>query len=162
MKPIIPKAFNARAMLQVLEVEARDITEQMQGSHEAIVATWEKKPKFIAEVKVTRERITMLVFTTDEVYGWVSGGTRPHIIRAKNAVALRFQSGYKAKTRKGLIGSTAGGPSGPLVSAQAVEHPGTEAREFEKSIAKIYKRVMRKRFADAMKRAAFASGHAMK
>jgi hypothetical protein len=46
-------------------------------------------------------------------------GTKPHIIRARNAFALRFQLGYSAKMRGG-----SGTYSGPIKFAKAVHHPG--------------------------------------
>jgi hypothetical protein len=50
---------------------------------------------------------------SDVVYApWVNDGTRPHIIRPKNAKVLAFKSG------------------GRTVFAKVVHHPGTRARPF--------------------------------
>lgn len=163
MKPIRPKDFKEKAFTETLAAEARDIGQQIKADYQKTTATWKRKPAFDLTVTVQpRAGIKILVTTKDKVYEYVTKGTRPHIIRAKNAVALRFQSGYRAKTRKGLIGSTSGGASGDVAYAKVVQHPGTEGREFDQAIAKVWKRVLRKRFQDAMKRAAQASGHSMR
>lgn len=50
---------------------------------------------------------------TDVAYApYVEGGTRPHVIRARNAKALRFRVGNR------------------VVYANAVHHPGTKAQPF--------------------------------
>lgn len=61
--------------------------------------TWTLRPKATIEVNV-------------EYAGYVHDGTRPHIIRPRNARALRF-----------VIG-------GRVVFAKVVHHPGTRARPF--------------------------------
>lgn len=52
------------------------------------------------------------VFSDVEYAPYVNDGTRPHIIRPKNAKALRFRVG------------------GQVVYARVVHHPGTKARPF--------------------------------
>lgn len=47
-----------------------------------------------------------------EYSGFVNDGTRPHVIRPRNAQALRFRVG------------------GRVVFARVVHHPGTRARPF--------------------------------
>lgn len=100
--------------------------------YRSTVATWSRKPTFTTE----RERDSRTVGTDDEIYEIVSEtGSRPHVIRPRRAGGrLRFQSGYRAKTRRGVIGSTGGGASGDVVFSRGVQHPGFEAREFSQQI----------------------------
>lgn len=102
------------------------------------VRTWRNKPSF--DKKGPRRAgggIVIDVYTGNEIYFYVTKGTRRHVIRPKSAGGrLGFQAGYTAKTRARVIGSRAGGPRGPFVTAKSVVHPGTEARDFDKEIAR--------------------------
>lgn len=101
------------------------------------IRTWRRKPKFdkVGPRRLSG-RLAVDVFTEDEIYFYVEAGTRAHIIRPRTARRLRFQPRYTAKTRPGVVGSRAGGPRGPFVTARSVVHPGTKARGFSKLIAK--------------------------
>lgn len=127
---------------------------------ETTIASWEgDKPKFEPQISLTEaDGAGLDIGLTGPALGiqkwfWLDEGTPPHTISAKPGGRLAFQSGYKAKTVPGLIGSGPGGPSGGTVFAQSVEHPGTEAREWSKAIAKAVKPI----FKDDM-RAALAAG----
>lgn len=101
------------------------------GKFSSTVATWNHKPKF----EVDREPAARVVGTNDKIYEIVSEtGSKPHLIRPRNGKVLRFSSKYRAKTRKGILGSSSGGASGSPVFAKSVNHPGFEAREFVKEI----------------------------
>lgn len=94
-------------------------------------ATWNHKP----QMEVDREPAARVVGTNDKIYEIVSEtGSKPHVIRPRNKKSLRFQTGYRAKTRKGVLGSSTGGASGDVVFSKSVNHPGFEAREFVKAI----------------------------
>lgn len=110
----------------------RQQAEAMKADFEKTVSTWSHRPLFTITEMDNGTRFS--VGTTDEIYKFVSGGTRPHIIRARNAPVLAFKANYQAKTRPKVIGSGSGGSSGPGVYAVEVHHPGTEAREFERTI----------------------------
>lgn len=97
-----------------------------------VTQTWSKRPAFT----ITKKLGERVIRTTDEVFGYVDRGTRPHIIRSRSGKGLSFRSGYRAKTRPRTIGSTSGGALGDWVHAKAVRHPGTEARKFSEEIAK--------------------------
>lgn len=94
-------------------------------------STWNHKPAF----QIDKEPNARVVGTDDRIYEIVSEtGSRPHVIRPRNAKSLRFQTGYRAKTRKGVIGSTSGGASGSVVHSKSVNHPGFEPRELVKAV----------------------------
>jgi len=100
------------------------------------VESWKRKPKFVRKRAARRgNRIDGDVTTRDEIYGYVTGGTRRHVIRPRKARRLAFRGGYRAKTRRRVLGSHRGGAYGPLRFAKQVMHPGTEAREFQQEIA---------------------------
>lgn len=107
------------------------------------VKTWSNKPDFVVEDSRRGGNFRRAIYTTSAIYGYVNDGTRAHLIRPKNGKALSFQSGYRAKTRVGLIGSNSGGASGAYVQAKAVRHPGTDARNFTRVIAAKHRRTIR-------------------
>jgi len=109
-------------------------------SHNLVVADWKNKPEFRTRKVIRPERITMTVFPIGpaaEIYGYVDQGTKPHIIKPVRAPLLVFQTGYKSKTLANPARTVSGGgiATGPTVRAKLVHHPGSEAREFSKTIA---------------------------
>lgn len=101
---------------------------------ESTVRTWKHKPTF--DVTITRQGgdYSVSAGTDDEIYGYVNDGTKPHVIRPKRSKYLRFSSGYKAKTRVGVIGSNDGGSFGGDVFSKGVYHPGFVGRKFAQKI----------------------------
>lgn len=83
------------------------------------------------------------VGTDNDIYGFVTRGTRPHLITPKQRKYLVFGEGkYNPVTRPGVLGSRrvgtglqgAGGVARPIF-ARRVRHPGTKARGFEELVA---------------------------
>lgn len=139
IKPINP----GRDPLHV-EKQIKAIENAMEGTAKAIkvdllvtAQTWTHKPTFTIERPGDYERV---ISTGSKIYGYVSEGTRPHIIRPRNAQRLAFQTGYKAKTSPNVIASRPGGKFGPTVYSREVKHPGTQARNFTKAIGKKWGR----------------------
>ncbi|HLE04997.1 MAG TPA: hypothetical protein VI729_10365 [Anaerolineales bacterium] len=138
--PILPKV--ARLIdLARLQRELRDALDHtaniVRDDFQKTVKTWEHKPSFRKEgPRLTGTGLEVSVSTNQEIYTYVTRGTRPHLIRTRRARRLRFQTGFKAKTRPRVISSRAGGASGPVAFARAVQHPGTQARDFDIEIAR--------------------------
>jgi len=122
----------SRAIDNGLDAAARGVKVDFQTTTE----TWSHQPQFAIE-SGDGERT---VATTDPIYGYVSGGTRPHVIVPKRAKVLRFNAGAKPKTSVRVIGSTAGAAGSTPVVAHRVQHPGTEAREFDQVIAEKWEK----------------------
>jgi len=105
------------------------------AEHAAVVKTWQHQPEFKARrygwlVKGSHA-ISVQVWTDDPVWRYVDEGTKPHPIRPKKrGGVLAFPSMFKPKTQPRSLKSGAGASGGPVVITQAVEHPGTEARNF--------------------------------
>lgn len=100
-------------------------------------ATWKTvKVKFTT----TRDKFTRTIRPTGSgatIYGYTDLGTRAHIIRARKAKALYFATGGTPKTRPNVVGSAGGAPGDQFRRAKEVHHPGTDARNFSKSIGKL-------------------------
>jgi hypothetical protein len=83
------------------------------------------------------------VGTDNQIYDYVTRGTRPHLIKPKKGKFLVFGEGkYKSVTRPGVLGARnvgtrlvpKGGVARPIF-ARSVKHPGTKARGFEELVA---------------------------
>ena len=147
MKVIIPKKF-----LKMPEALARAVENGLEGAARAAkadfgvtVQTWEHKPEFDIE----REPGKRTIWTGHKVYLYVTRGTKPHTIRAKNGKALAFSSQFTPKTTPRTIGSGPGGRGPADTFRREVQHPGTKAREFEEEIAEKWQREL----PDVMQRA---------
>lgn len=156
-KPIRPKKLNERAMLQALLDEAESIADDIELDFGLTVATWNREVKFEKIVDAGKDGISILVGTDDEIYGYVSGGTKAHVILPVRAKALAFLDGYKAKTVVGSAVSRRGGAFGNTVFSQGVVHPGTEARNFDEIIKKDWSKKFKRRMEKAMRQAAKVS-----
>jgi hypothetical protein len=152
-------------MLNAMRLAATQIKKDFRKTTE----TWKHQPKFEDEISLTGPGPILTVFTEDEIYGYVSGGTRPHEIWAgiytgkSDKKQLSFVWGgkgsYKAKTKPGVIGSSKGGATGSLTHRAYVQHPGTEARKFEETIQKKRQKWFKREMEKAMKVAAQKSGY---
>lgn len=83
------------------------------------------------------------VGTDDQIYDFVTRGTKPHLITPKRGKFLVFGEGtYRSVTRPGVLGARSvgtrligkGGVAKPIF-ARKVHHPGTKARGFEELVA---------------------------
>ena len=101
MKVIRPKNINIKALHKELADEMKKIGKDIGKDFSATTKTWTHKTQFTNEFDDGRNRIRVATHTGDEIYGYVSGGTRPHIIRPRRGTRLRFQAGYRAKTSPG-------------------------------------------------------------
>lgn len=132
---IVPRlpVLDVRRFEQAIQAALNDAEREALVSYGNTVQTWTRKPVFTSQRLALWERV---IGTDDEIYGYVNHGTEPHIIRPRNpGGVLAFQSGYQAKTIPNVAFSRAGGAFGPTVHAREVNHPGTEARNFDDAIA---------------------------
>lgn len=130
-------------------------------SHELVVAKWEHKPKFSSRKYIKPDSIAVNIFATGDnakIWGYVNDGTKPHVIRAKNAPLLKFRTGYSPKTlaKPARTVPSGGTASGPWVSKVAVNHPGNEARNFTNEIAEDIKPDFKIEIENAFRRASNA------
>lgn len=153
-RPIIPKEFRGDPFRKAFEEAAEEIRDGMLQDFETTTRTWDHRVEFEADVKVTAGTVTIVAGTDDEIYKYVDEGTREHDIFPVHAPALVFQGVYTAKTIPGVMGSRAGGASGPWQVRKAAHHPGTEPRDFTKIIHDRWEKPVHDAYFDAMVRAA--------
>jgi len=156
---IKPKKLNEAAMRRELGNELTAIAKEVNTDFDKTTKTWKHKPVWVQTVKTGDRKAEFAVLTDDEIYGYVDRGTKPHIIRPKRASRLAFGVGGSPKTTPRVIGSTGGSRGAAMVYSLGVQHPGTKAREFEKTLATTWRKLFGPRMKTAMLRAAAKSGH---
>lgn len=162
MKAIKPGRFSGRAATNKLLGATRKAGNDIRKDFEKTTATWSRKVAFEVQYKVRPNGPEVFVFTNNRIYGYVNDGTEPHLIFPVRARALAFPGGpYKAKTTPRVIGSTSGGSSGATVFRAYVQHPGTEARNFDEEIGKLWESKFKRRIEEAMREARQVSGHGL-
>lgn len=113
--------------------DARDEAELgVIADYKKTTATWNHKPPFYS----VQARESIIIFTPDRIYEYVSGGTQPHLILPRRAKVLRYRSKFRPKTRPQVISSSQGARSGRVIFSRGVIHPGTKARLFHETIGK--------------------------
>lgn len=156
-------------LLNAIRAEGREIKKELNKT----TSTWNHKVTF--EMKVSLRRVEaegyVKVWTTDEIYGYVNDGTRPHMmgpILPVNKKVLKIPTGgVRPKTRPGRLASYKGGARGPYAFAKSTKrymHPGGEARDFTGIVARRIEKTRRfeKRLDDAIGRGLAKSNKGMK
>lgn len=161
MKAIIPKKANFKAVMAEVEKEMKAIHKEVDKDFDSTVQTWDNKPKWDREFKASSKQIRFATMTADQIYSYVSGGTRPHRILPRRGKTLAFPGTFRAKTSPGTIPSGAGGSSGATVYSRGVMHPGSKPRNYPEQIRRKWEKPFPNRLKTAMSRAAKKSGHAL-
>jgi len=114
----------------VLEKEVKNV----QREYKTTTRTFKMSVVFKARVGQYQAQ----VWTNNKIYGYLDEGTRPHIIRAKNAPTLAFNTaGFVSKTKPNSINTRAGRAARPPKAfPKQVMHPGFPPRNFTKIIQK--------------------------
>jgi hypothetical protein len=166
VKAIKPsKLRDGKLRLELLNAMRKAAT-VVKSDFEKTVETWEKKPKFEVVISLRPEAPAILVDTEDEIYRYVNDGTRPHAIFAgiftgkSRKRVLSFPSQFRPKTKVRQLRSFRGFKGGPNVQRPFVQHPGTEARNFDEVIKKKRSAWFKRQMEKAMRKAARKSGHA--
>jgi hypothetical protein len=120
----------------------------IKQDYEETTKSWNTEVTF--EIKILASN-SVKVFTLNKIYRYVNKGTPAHDITAPPGGRLFFMTPYGPKTRPNILGSGPGSIGTNLGVAQVIHHPGTEARNFSKLIAKIAKARFQKRLRAVLK-----------
>lgn len=169
VKAVLPPAFRKEAVYAVLRQEMEKYAPFMIKDFEKVVQYWKgDKPRFVKAMIVRKDYIAIQIRVTGSEEArnkwiWLNEGTRPHKIRAKNAKRLQFRTGGAAGSKpKSKFTIPATPADGAFVSKQEVNHPGFPAREWSLIILKEHEKPFQRWMEAAMRKAAQASGHAIK
>lgn len=157
LKFIDPGKINIQAFRREMNKAIKEQRDVLSEDLNRITRTWEHEVKFKIDMKDSVDKIEGAISTDDEIFGYVEKGTRSHWVPKTGYARMRFHSGYRAKTRPGLIGSTQGGGYGPFWFSKRHKVKGIKGREFLKAIYLVrqagFKRRMEKAFEEAAKNA---------
>lgn len=124
---------------------ARLMEADVKAAFEDATSKWKTKPTWRGYVRVRGQDIYISVGTNNEIFKFVDLGTKPHIIRAKNAKMLHWVDA-----------------SGKDFFAKEVHHPGNKPQDISKNIQEIWADgLMAEYFDDALLDAVQQSGHAI-
>lgn len=164
-KPVLPKKkFQSSIFDNALNAEGRLYLNGVKKDYEKTFQNWkeEDKPTIEPRIENTKWGLSITVKIVGFIYTLVHEGTRPHTIKPVRVKALRFQSGYNAKTQPGRWESKAGGPFGDVIyTRRAVQHPGFPGRDFSKMIKQIWEKPFKTGMQKALNRAAKESGYGL-
>jgi hypothetical protein len=116
LKSLDPKKYE-KAISDTLDMLAENVLVDFKVT----TRTWSTQPDFVKEKDPGVRR----VYTTNLIYKFVSGGTRVRY--------ATMSPGFIAKTKTGVIGSTAG-KGGMMFVSRKFPRPGIEARKFDVAI----------------------------
>jgi hypothetical protein len=137
IKPDLDKAFNPSIFVREMEIAVSQTMQVVDSDFAKTTRTWQTQVLFTHKGPFLQDGdLVGEVVTENQIYKFVDQGTAPHDIYPKRARVLRFNSTFKPKTRPNVIGSSGGLSAPPEVFAAHVHHPGTQARNFTKEIAR--------------------------
>lgn len=132
-KVVIPRELlvDEKRLTKALKNVVRNVAQDIKADFVATTITWRRKPTFLIERVSDTNTI---VFTENPIWIMLNAGTKPHIIRIKNAKFLAFRwdgrGTGRAKTKPGYLGSYPGKSGKKMNYRKSVKHPGTEARNW--------------------------------
>lgn len=135
--------LDERAFRQEVARHNQKMARRMKRSFARTTRTWARRVTFHQVTEVGPEPAVM-VYTTDAVYGYVSGGTS-----VRRAL---MSPDYDPKTKPGALDSTPGAGRVVFVSRD-LALPGIEAREFPQLVEKRHRRAYRQGVEQAIRRA---------
>lgn len=151
LEAITPKMPNYPDLFMLASRRAVDVVRVgIEDDLNKITRTWSTKVKWKTRIDTSGGNLAVEVSTTNAVFGYLEHGTglygpkhraypipKPGNTKAK---ILRFQAGYKPKTKPGVLESGSGGPFGETVFRHTVMHPGVEARNWIPALAKKHQK----------------------
>lgn len=144
------KAFPTPKTTYNLKKLERDIlkavdktTKVMERDFKKTTRTWDTKVQF-EQVAAARDGDDLVgaIGTDNRIYLFVTRGTKAHVITAKAGGVLAYPSGYRRKTRPGILKSYRGGGFGRMRFSKSVKHPGNKPRDFEHVVANKHQRTL--------------------
>lgn len=131
---IVPKdlLFNPAKLARAIENTLDGVALNIKADFGVTTRTWKTRPAFYIRRARVGERT---IYTDNEIYHYISGGTKPHPIRGRRGRLGFYSKGFRAKSRVRFIGSNKGAQaSQDFRTPKEVTHPGIKAREYPEAI----------------------------
>jgi hypothetical protein len=141
---IAPKSIiDERKVKMAITNTLRGAAKSIKVDFIATTMTWSKRPSFVT---VQPSESVVAVGTDNPIWGMINAGTKPHIIRVKNAKWLRFQwdgkGSSRAKTIPRQFRSNKGKSGKRWNFRKSVNHPGFPAREYDSAAIEKYEQII--------------------
>lgn len=145
LKISVPKSlWDERKVLAEIEKTLKQETgKKIKKDFDQTVRFWSEKPKFPIVFRKNANKMSVSISPSGEhkdKYYYIHEGTAPRLIVPKpsrgSKAVLKFQPGYRAATRPGVIGSNRARRTGAFIMTAYIRHPGIKAREFSDAISK--------------------------
>ena len=138
------KVFVPKSLVAQPDKLARAVANTLDGAAKGALVdfkvttqTWNHQPDFAIDQPSADRRV---VGTDDDIYGYVTHGTKPHVIVA-HGKALAFPGGgFRPKSRPRYIGANKGSKGGAIIFRPRVNHLGSAPREFDEAIAEKWRK----------------------
>ena len=164
---VTPAPIREDLFYEAIETALKDVRDRIRKDFDSTIRTWKRAVVFEDDLHVRKgdPEASTIVYTEDEIYGYVNNGTRPHQIWAgaytgrSNKTTLAFPWLFVPKTRPGSLISGPGVRGSDKVYKPYVNHPGIEAREFDKQIKDKEEKWVAKRLEQALAWAIRKSGY---
>lgn len=156
---IKPKTPNVRLAMQIVIDAIEKETELHRTTLDRTTENWTTRPRMETDSRYEGDDYVATTAPTGDKdavdrWKWTDQGTKEHKISARRAPMLRFKSGYKPRTRRGLFSSGVSQRFGDDVSTFSVKHPGTKSRNWSVNLTKRREKPFATRIDKAMQRAA--------
>ena len=142
------KLLNDPVFRAEIAAHNQKMAKRMKRSFERTTRTWEEEVRF-QQITEGRPEPTVVIYTTNRIYGFVSGGTR-----VRRAL---MSPDYDPKTKPGVLDSFPGRGHVVYISRN-LSLPGIEARQFPKLVEKEHRRAYRNGIEQAIRRAVKRKG----
>jgi len=149
---------------EIEKVLAERVGPSLRKSFVIITKNWKHKPVWRLTKKFKPDSVGVNVAPTGKnkkIWIFVDKGTKSHPIEAKKGKSLAFNWGgkgsYKSKTLSNPARTVSGGGKvvdGSMVFPKKVNHPGSKARNFTKTIAKDIEPSFKREIENAFRRTA--------
>ena len=113
-----------------------EFVDLMDKDFQSSTKDWKTKVDFDKKVRTKGSAIEGEESTDNDIYRFVSAGTKRHYVAPRRAKVLAFKPNYKSKSVVGTVPSRSGGASGNTVFSRGHFVNGIKAREYPTQIAK--------------------------
>lgn len=135
IKIITANTIPTKALNKEILKLAKNLGEFIAKEFAKSYRTWTKQPEFKTVLKSNSRQISVKVFTTNKIYGYINSGTRVRRVLLKRP--------FKRKTKAGRLKAKSGTNSGVIVSRK-FNFPGIPARKFDELVVKSSTKQLKK------------------
>lgn len=128
------EVFDVRKAKSIKDEKMKELADKAKSKFESLTSSWKTEVKFTA----TETDKGWEIKTDNQVFHWLNGGTKSHIVTAPYGSAMQFKTGYTPKTSVGSLNVTGGGGGGVDFNTYSKGHmvKGIEPRRFDDEILK--------------------------